>query len=561
MTNDQSATTLAVELVNDKKPNSRSESDHDTLSSTNKKQNDPNISIIARSKLLIQQNKAKWLSYACFLIMTALVFIPTGFYQVRSNDLLGKDGKNDVKKCMLAQFAMAGIMSVTISHWRQWGTKGQRLIFCCIIWLFTMSTIMYCYPRLKVVDNKTQSETTDTHKVELVIYKICIILCIMTNQIAFQCAEITLMEHVAGFHKSCTNAVSTGAGLGAIIGSYIGALDSYIDIIPLRGNIAILYMTPILLPIFFFHITPNGDATDQSMLQIELAGTNEQDQNSSAIGKKETNTDANSQNDDKTCTNVNTEPACEGEKEKQDELNDDANTCHQNVLADGSHANLGNMGEFTNIQSNAVSTATIEIPQDVHGDDEPPQVSVYEKKLNVLQALKIMFVQFTKYTLPLFGSYFLWEFGRNAIITHSYGTDSLKKVFREFAVYHRWGSFIGKSSTNLWHTKRLYLFPLLIAVPLVWMTIVLFGRHYVGFLMDFVEDGKWILFLGIGIPIGFLYGSTSANVFYAIRENVKPETKRAFLLSNIKQGQSFGQLSAALLAFAWEYILKAINID
>ena len=68
---------------------------------------------------------------------------------------------------------------------------------------------------------------------------------------------------------------------------------------------------------------------------------------------------------------------------------------------------------------------------------------------------------------------------------------------------------------------------------------------------EFIKMNIWgnlIIYVGLTIPLGFAYGSTSSNVYYAMREDVEDVKLREFALGNVRQVCAYGQILGNLVS-------------
>ena len=74
------------------------------------------------------------------------------------------------------------------------------------------------------------------------------------------------------------------------------------------------------------------------------------------------------------------------------------------------------------------------------------------------------------------------------------------------------------------------------------------GLEFVKFLTK-DSSGQILIFALVTVPLGLAYGSSSSNIYYAIRENVVDPKEREFALGNVRQVTTYGQMFAQIAAY------------
>ena len=171
--------------------------------------------------------------------------------------------------------------------------------------------------------------------------------------------------------------------------------------------------------------------------------------------------------------------------------------------------------------------------------------------------LKYIFMDFWIYSLPLFGSYFGYELISSGFVPNIWPrkkNPKFKNFYTKFNWCFRLANTFGKMSTNLWSTKKYWIFPGIIWCVAVFMMILYFIPTGVGF-KEFLRGnvcGDVIVLIILTLPLGFCYGSTSSNVYYAIRQDVDDIKLREFGLGNVRQVSTYGQLLGTVVSLLFK---------
>ena len=215
-----------------------------------------------------------WREYLSFLIINACQVAAIQFYQSIANTTLGSS-KYAVATTLLTQYGSQIIINMTIPYWSRFLSYNARIIMCTILFIvnFILMGIAYQISTNNYADNDS-----------LFIWpRIIAMICIILTSISSLVTEITLFQYGAFYHKSCTDATSTGSGIGAIIGALWGrimyAFPAKMKFIPIMSCIVF----PIIMCIVYFFVLPSSSAL------IAFENENMEKGNSTNQSKKQQN--------------------------------------------------------------------------------------------------------------------------------------------------------------------------------------------------------------------------------------------------------------------------------
>ncbi|XP_014661444.1 PREDICTED: battenin-like [Priapulus caudatus] len=196
------------------------------------------------------------------------------------------------------------------------------------------------------------------------------------------------------------------------------------------------------------------------------------------------------------------------------------------------------------------TTPLIEQPPNTSPEDDEDCVAEHEEgavqagkvhvKLMCLQERLKLILPLLKYMVPLFGVYVAEYYINQALFELIYFEHiwlTLAEQYRWYQVDYQMGVFISRSSVNVYHTKRIWVFPLLQVANAVFFTVEAY------FL--FVPHISIILI--VVLFEGLMGGGAYVNCFYAIREEVAPEV-REFSLAVASVSDSTGTCLAGFLS-------------
>lgn len=182
--------------------------------------------------------------YLCFMVMTTCCLATVGFYQGIADKAIGQSN-NSITIILFSQYAIELLINFTTTYWTKWLSYSQRIALCSLLFMigFIISAVLY--------------DTSSQLQADTILHgaRLSIIGCVMLNAMAALICEISLMQYVAFYDQRCINAVSTGGGLGAVIGAAL-AFSIEIDAIPKLVSFGLCILLPINLFIFYFYFLP-----------------------------------------------------------------------------------------------------------------------------------------------------------------------------------------------------------------------------------------------------------------------------------------------------------------
>ena len=95
------------------------------------------------------------------------------------------------------------------------------------------------------------------------------------------------------------------------------------------------------------------------------------------------------------------------------------------------------------------------------------------------------------------------------------------------------------------HFRKLWIFPLLFSLGCSFSACLAFAPTTMRWFI-LQTPGHWSIW-AIALPLGWTYGSTSANVLFGIRTDCAPKLKE-FALSNVTFAASLGQTLGNIVA-------------
>ena len=185
---------------------------------------------------------------------------------------------------------------------------------------------------------------------------------------------------------------------------------------------------------------------------------------------------------------------------------------------------------------------------------EETQNAFDSSKETPLSMTKMILITFWVYSLPLLITYSGFELIRSGFVKATWPKFKTSKdpgFYLKFNWAFRVTSAIGKSSTNFYATSKYWIFPLIVfAVGAVFGCVYAMGLA--GVVELFLRDdfyGRIIVLTVLTLPLGFAYGSTSSNVYYALNMDVEDEGLREFVLGNMRQVNTYGQILGNVVAY------------
>lgn len=410
-----------------------------------------------------ETESVSWKEYICFLIMSAVSIAAVQFYQGIADKVLGNI-KKSVPIVLVTQYAVQVIVNITTPYWTTWMSHKTRIILasCLYGYAFILATFMH---------NQLPTEETLWHFAPIIM-----LLCIALNGIATVMTEITLLQYVGFYHKSCTNAISSGLGIGALIGaSWALTFDkfsaSWISII-------CCLVIPIILVMTFIYILPAPRQQTEETVDIVV------------------------------------------------------DTADDLKIVDS-------------VTKTSVTSDILDLEESGTGFDG--------SQIGIFGMIKMIFVRFAKYSLPLFASYFGFELIRSGLISQIWPKDAAfgKSFYQYFNWVFRAASGLGKMTTNWFSTNKYWIFPSIILVIGVEFIVMLALQPKDSTDLSYwprtFQGQCWLIGLLVP-PLGLAYGSTSASIYYAIREDVTDLREREFALGNVRQVTTYGQILAQIVA-------------
>eukprot|EP01083_Nonionella_stella_P292934 996307_1 len=380
----------------------------------------------------LPQESFPWNQYICFLLINCAATAAVQFYQGIAKNALSV---RSVPAIIFSQYAMQMFCNLTTPYWTSWLSHKTRIRISTFLFIFN-------FPLQSLVFQSNDHITLG---------------CVMLNGMAAVITEITLLQYGSFYHKSCINAISTGSGIGGLIGASWALTITEKWLTPKVSILACLVCPATVVVTFFFILpAPPVTSTPKKVLEIEIEG----------------------------CKPTRVSNA-------------------RNNTFDGS-------------------------------------------EMNICTLMKFIFVDFWVYSIPLFGVYFGFEVTRSIFVSNVFSG----VFYGRFNWVFRFASSFGKMSTNLCIIKKYCVYPIIVGGVAMVMSSFYFVP-VMGQFVTFFQDqhiGQMLMFLMIAIPLGFAYGGTSANIYYAIRENVEDIKLREFALGNVRQAVTWGQILGNVLA-------------
>ncbi len=173
-------------------------------------------------------------------------------------------------------------------------------------------------------------------------------------------------------------------------------------------------------------------------------------------------------------------------------------------------------------------------------------------RLGVIGTAKTITVQFARHSLPLLTLDFMFEIIRSGFLVAIWTPSPKHNFFGTFLCVFHLANASGSVFVTFFPTRyyRRFLFiELLVGAALGAVYYLPPHCALTVFLRD-TATGHYMVLSGFGVPLGLTYGLVIASTYYAIRRDIRDETLGAFVLGNMRQMFTYGQIGGALIALA-----------
>lgn len=183
------------------------------------------------------------------------------FYEGIAGTSLGCH-KSNVGIIMLICYITQTLCGITCPYWSSRFSFRTRIFVVSMLLILSIVGLAIWYgPSIALKDCAIPN-----HRF-LHISRIGILCCVSMQAAASMVSEITLLQYLAFYHESCTNAVTTGTGLGSLIGAtWALTISHFRD--PWMSIICCLVFPIILMTTFFCILPPRKRKSDQTVTPI-----------------------------------------------------------------------------------------------------------------------------------------------------------------------------------------------------------------------------------------------------------------------------------------------------